>query len=364
MTLCAPHVLSDGSSYCMPEVGTALYSDARCSRGFGRVVTGAEPRAFFATQYRMGETTLPSQVFRAGESVSAPAQRYEVHDGECIGPYELDAGFDYVALGPRVELARVRFIDAGNGLDEFVGDGVRLPWRFRDCDVLVAPNRPSTICAPRDATRASYFTDSACSMPVVTAFARPSLAYVQEGACRRYYDVGNEVSATDVFERIADRCVASSISGSPTFFTIARPHDVATFDRVSAGSTRLQPIAVGPLFDPLMHDTELATDCQREALACVPAGAARVELWFADPQCGVPVEVAMVSTAPCTSPTSYARKGDTFFPIGAPYPAPLYQLEPGDRCGLYVPTDVAHSIGPALPTDAFARATLVIRNDP
>lgn len=344
----------------MPDAGTAIYGDAHCTRVAGRVIAGAEPPAYFATTYTMGGTTLRSHIYPAGARDVPPTAQFEVHDGECIGPLSLDDGFDYYTVGPSVELARVRFVPDGD-VEDLVADGIELPWRFAACVLAPAPDQMTAACEPPDVARISYYGDAACTVPIIHASARPSLAFAEMGDCRHYFEVGNAVIPPSLYERIDNLCVASSVSGPTQFFSVARPTQVPTFERVANGSTRLQPITIGPLVDELMHDTVLAVDCRRDAAnRCVPAGAVAVESWFADAQCGVPIEVAMVPAQGCAPPARYARRGDEFFTIRDVHTPPLYQLEPGDRCGLYIPPSplVAHSLGAAV--DDFAHATLSV----
>jgi hypothetical protein len=348
-TLCAPERLSDGSNYCVPNAGTAIYVDAHCTRVAGRVISGDPPPAYFATSYTMVQTIMRSHVYPAGARDVPPSARYEMHDGECIGPLTIDDGFDYYAVGPAVELARVRFVADGD-VEDLVADGVRLPWRFTSCDLRSAPDQPKATCPPDDVAQIAYYSDATCSMPLIHAHARPSLGFVEAEACRHYFEVGNAVLPAMLYERIDNACVPSSVSGPTQFYSVGRPADVPTFDRVATGSSRLQSIAIGPLVDELMHDTKLGVDCRRENNRCVPAGAAPVESWFTESGCGTAIEVAMVPSGGCASPTMYGRRGDTFFALGEPYTQPLFQLEPGDRCGVYIPPApvVPYTLGAAV----------------
>jgi hypothetical protein len=360
-TLCAPERLSDGSSYCVPDAGTAIYVDAHCSRVAGRVLGGVAPPAYFATSYTMLQTTLHSHVYPTGAREDVPpTTRYELHDGECIGPLTLDDGFDYYAVGPAVDLARVRFVTDGD-IEELVADGVHLPWRFASCDLRSAPDLPTATCPPNDVAQIAYYSDATCSMPLIHAHARPSLGFVESDACRHYYEVGNALLPPLLYERIDKVCVPSSVSGPTQFFSVGRPVDVPMFDRVATGNARLQAITIGPLVDELMHDTKLQADCRREDNRCVPAAAAPVQSWFTESGCGTPIEVAMVPSGGCAPPTKYARRGDTFFALGEPYTQPLFQLEPGDRCGVYVPPTsvVPYTLGAAM--SDFAVGALVTK---
>lgn len=359
-TLCAPERLSDGSSYCVPDAGTAIYVDAHCTRVAGRVISGAEPPAYFATSYTNVQTTLRSHVYPTGARDVPPSARYEVHEGECIGPLTIDDGFDYYALGPAIELARVRFVPDGD-IEDLVADGVRLPWRFPGCDLRSPPDQPTATCPPTDVAQIAYYSDATCSMPLIHANARPSLGFVEAEACRHYFEVGNALLPSRLYERINNTCVASSVSGPTQFYSVGRPTEVPMFDRVATGSSRLQPITIGPLVDELMHDTKLGVDCRRENNRCVPAGALTVESWFTDSQCGTPIEIAMVRTGGCTPPAKYARRGDKFFAIGERYTATLFQLEPGDRCDFYIPpaSITPYMLGPAV--SDFAVGTLDVK---
>ena len=342
----------------MPEAGAAIYADAHCSRVMGRVLGGADAPAYFATSYTMQGTTLRSHVYAAGTRDVPPTARYELHDGECIGPIQLDDGFDYYTVGPVLELARVRFVADGD-VEDLVADGIALPWRFTSCELRSSPDQESATCPPPGLAQIAYYGDATCSMPLIHARTRPTLGFVEVDACRHYFEVGNALLPPMLYERIDNTCVVSSVSGPTLFYSVGRPVDVPKFERVASGSTRLQAIMIGPLVDELMHDTKLGVDCERDrANRCVPAGAVKVESWFADSQCGTPLEVAMVPSGGCAPPTKYARRGDNFFALGEPYTPPLFQLEPGDRCDFYVPPSsvVPHVLG--APVSDFAVGTL------
>lgn len=357
-TLCTPERLSDGSSYCVPDAGTAIYVDAHCSRVAGRVLAGEAPPAYFATSYTMLATTLRSHVYPAGARDVPPTARYEMHEGECIGPITLDDGFDYYAVGPALDLARVRFVADGD-VEDLVADGARLPWRFTSCELLSAADEPTVACPPANLAQIAYYGDASCSIPLIHAHTRPSLGFVEAESCRHYFEVGNALLPPMLFERIDNMCVPSSVSGPTLFYSVGRPVEVPMFDRVATGASRLQPITIGPLIDELMHDTTLGVDCRRDAAnRCVPAGAVPVETWFTDSQCGTQIEVAFVPTGGCAPPAKYARRGDGFFALGEPYMPPLFQLEPGDRCDFYIPppTVIPYVLGAAV--SDFAVGTL------
>lgn len=360
-TLCTPERLSDGSSYCVPRAGTAIYVDAHCARVVGRVLGGTEPPPYFATSYTMLDTTLRSHVYPAGTRDVPPSARYEMHDGECIGPISIDDGFDYYTVGASLDLARVRFVADGD-VETLVADGIQLPWRFTTCELLSKPDQASATCPPANLAQIAYYGDAMCSIPLIHARARPALGFVEMETCRHYFEVGNALLPPALYERIDNMCVVSSVSGPTLFYSVGRPVEVPKLERVAMGTTRLQPITIGPLVDELMHDTKLGVDCQRDqANRCVPAGAAKVESWFTDNQCGTPIDVAMVPTGGCAPATKYARRGDNFFVIGEPYTPPLFQLEPGDRCDFYIPpsTVAPHTLG--APVSDFAVGALDTR---
>jgi hypothetical protein len=309
-------------------------------------------------------------VFRAGSPLLPPTQRWEARDGECLGPFTVFEGYDYYAVGELLsDLPRVRFVDGDKVADwqvqDLLADGIREPWRITGCEIAAAPNQGTTVCAPSDAALISYFADTECTMPIVTASDKPTLAYVDDPltSCRQYYGVGNELSTSSLYVDLNGTCVQSSISGTTRYFTVAQSVQLPLLPRVAVGSGRMRPIELGhlPLLDDALFDSQLGADCLRDASgACVPETVAHVSTWFADDVCGTPIEVAMVPTGSCAPPAMYAKKVDAVYPVLAPYAQQLYQLEPGDRCGTYTPPApfVAHSIGPALGAEAFAHATL------
>lgn len=99
--LCTPRVMSDGSTYCIPDTGDAIYVDANCVRVVGRVPIGTAPPPYFATHYTMNGVTVPSRVFRSGNQDVPSTERYERRDGECLGPITNEEGFDYYSLEHR-----------------------------------------------------------------------------------------------------------------------------------------------------------------------------------------------------------------------------------------------------------------------
>ena len=122
----------------------------------------------------------------------------------------------------------------------------------------------------------------------------------------------------------------------------------------------------GAVHLPSTHvfDRELGGDCapqERDGeIVCVPDAPINATTVFADDVCGTPIELAFVPTGMCEPVAAFAARGDVRYPIEAPYTQPFYELEPGDRCGAFAapPGHVAHALGPAVPVEAFARATV------
>lgn len=373
-TLCEPTLFSDGATYCKPPTDVATFADERCLHPLGRVPQGQTPKPYFATAYVLGGQRTASRVFRTGSlTATAPLVTYERQDNLCVA-YPIENGFDYYELGLEVtDLPRVHLVDGDVvgewQLQNLVADGVDMPWRLLDhqygaCNVLARPNHSTTLCEPVSVSAIAYYSDPQCTMPIVTAPERPALAYVGDEGCRQYFAPGLDLLAGTIYQRTGQGCVESSISGPTRQFTVGASVSLPYLLRDRTGTAALRPIVLSPttLPDEAMFDAILDQACKRDDhLRCVPVGAAAVESWFADDQCGQPIDVAMVPGG-CSAATKFAREDDRFYPVLDIYMPQLYQLDTGDTCSPYTPPAglVAHSIGPALGADAFARATLMI----
>jgi hypothetical protein len=221
---------------------------------------------------------------------------------------------------------------------------------------------------------ASYFHDAQCQEVALAAHptASPRIAVHHTAAtnCTRYLAVGAEVTEPTLYVQLGGACVEVAPPGGARIYAAGAPVPVASWQRTREvlPDRRLQRVLLAHdavrLDDELLHDGELAADCRRTVLAdghvrCLPAHPAPVEVWFADAACTELVELAMVPSGSCDTPTAFARQGDAIHAVLAPWTAPLYELEPGDRCGDYTPPArfVPHVIGPALPLEAFVAAT-------
>lgn len=374
---------SDGAHYCTPTFSEAVFVDRTCSNAIGVALANDSP-SYFATYYGLRNTALPSALYRAGDWTVTPRETYRMQDGVCLGPFTDDnPQHRYFTVGARVSMENTRLKhstpSATTRLADIFAtsdDGLRLAIDVYDnelelqCKLDGRGNVPAAACAPA-VTDAyiSYFTDAQCTqpvMPVVTA-SPPSIARRDRPgtSCIDYYRVTGPVGVPALYQRLGDACIVEPISNAPQYYGV-EPLELATVPRTSVGMRRLQPIAFGDLAtaDRVLHDTQLGTDCERMVMSsgeirCLPTSSATVETVFSDDTCKTSVQIALVSDHECTAPSSFARAEDVHAIQGV-FTGPLYELTTGDRCGLYpVPAGfVAHSLGPALPIESFAAATM------
>jgi hypothetical protein len=372
--LCEPTEFSDGRKYCKPPTNDASYFDASCARAVGRVAKGAMPVGYFATRYfgDAGESDdRLSRVFRAGAPAEQPAQRWEKYSFGCVASPADDAdAYDYFQLGEEIEMAPVT-LEPWFRRGEFVVENwhthfLSVVAGIQNCDLLERANAEETNCIPYDTEVVSRYVDPTCQQPAVLGVpVQPWITYETDPVteCTQFYRVGTTASATQLYDRVGTLCIEQTFTSSLPI-ALLETTDGPTVSRTPTGTGRIQLIQLAglPVYDDLVRDTVLGTDCQRRADGrCVPANPAHIETWFADYQCSQPIDVALVRTGGCNAPVSYAERDGVFYPIGE-HPFKLYELDTGDTCSSYVPPPpfVAHSIGPALSEDAFARATLMI----
>jgi hypothetical protein len=373
--LCEPSEFSDGRRYCKPPTNDASYVDASCTRAVGRVAKGTTPVGYFVTRYfgDAGESDdRLSRVYRAGAPADQPAQRWEKYGFGCVASPADDAGeYDYFQLGEEIEMAPIT-LEPWVHSDDFVVETWRAPFLrvaadIQNCDILERANGETTTCIPRNTEVVSRYVDPTCQRPAVLGVpVQPWITYEQDpvSECIQFYEVGTTASATQLYDRVGSLCIEQMFTSSLPI-ALLTPTEGPTVSRTPSGAGRIQLIGLAglPLNDDLVRDTVLGTDCQRRADGrCVPAAPAHIETWFADYQCSQPIDVALVRTGGCNAPTTFAERGGVFYPIGERYTPKLYELDTGDTCSSYAPPPpfVAHSIGPALGEDTFARATLMI----
>ncbi|HEU4616042.1 MAG TPA: hypothetical protein VFS15_28290 [Kofleriaceae bacterium] len=380
---CTSEEWSDGRRYCKPHTDEAVYVTEGCTRSLGRSARGVAPAPFFATTFHVKDRALPSRVFRRGAATLAPVAVWEKRVDGCFGPQPA-GDFEYFELGEEItDLVRLhRSEPRGYGelaiIDEVSDDGLSVPAALYDRDVASEcliderPNAARLECVPRDAPQATYFIDAACTNPVVASAAGmvPTIAaaHFTTTGCWQSYAVGARLVGGALYADLGSGCVPVAPPVGLSLYVMADRKASPVLARIPAGGAeRVQPIeraaAELSVADPWMFDADLATDCAHDAsLRCVPRTAATVEGFYADPQCSTALQLALVPSGACDPPSRYAREGDLFYPLLAPYPYPIYWISTGGTCGFYGPPVpfVAYTIGPAIDPATFATAELMI----
>jgi hypothetical protein len=370
---CAPTRWSDGATYCAPDAAPAIYTDGRCTTALAAVPDGWAV-AFAYRMYSVGTDALPSKLFRIGASASPPAERWELRDGFCYGPYTPDDSASYFELGDAVDLARIRYVttyDAdGYRIESATSDdGLSAPERVFDtnfdvrCELATTASATVTTCKPRGVPLISLYADASCTRLGIAASSRPQLAAMHDTvtACDRYFLVGDETAA--LYSAGGGTC--GQVSPPGTYYGITNEFELPPIERRVTGGEGLQSIAVGslPLEDPLLHDSARNLDCRGELVDgeryCLPAGSSAIAHLFTDAGCASPVSLAMVPTGRCARPGRFARDQRTFHEVLEPYAAPLFERQPGGSCAYYMVTGAfaLHALGPEIPYTAFAHAS-------
>jgi hypothetical protein len=370
---CLPKRWSDGATYCMPDAAPAIFTDAHCTKALAAM--GSGPRVSFAyRQYTVGTHTLPSRLFQIGSRTSPPAERWELRDDFCYGPFTPDTSASYFELDDAVDLVRIRYtttFDADGFRIESAtsDDGLLAPERIFDtslgvsCEVAANANEPVTTCKPIRVPPVSLYTDASCTRLGVAAPERPPVASIHDevSACDRYFLVGDQVPA--LYSAGPNTCAEVSPAG--TYYAITNELALPAIERRAEGGNGLQTIRVGglPLEDPLLHDSARELDCRGETIDgeryCLPAGTSAVEHLFTDSLCESPIAIAMVPTGSCARPGRFARDQHTFHEVLEPTTSLLFEYVGGGGCRLYRPTGMfqPHLVGPPTPHTSFAHAT-------
>jgi hypothetical protein len=371
---CRPTRFSDGGTYCLPEAFPAIYTDGTCKKALAKG-TGARDVELAYRTYWVGDTELPSRVYRIGERVAVPAERWELRDDFCYGPYLPDTTAIYRSLDHEVDVVRIRYLPTfeadGFRIESATSaDGLAAPERIIDtslgvrCDLAAAANQLSTTCKPRDVPAATFFTDAACTRLGIAAPERPPVATIHDDVtfCDRYFLVGDEVSS--LYSGSQGGCGQVSPFGS--YFAITNELALPALARVAAGDRDLQPIVVGgmPIVDSVLHDRARGVDCSGEAVDgeryCLPAAPSAVQQLYSDAACTSPLTVAIVGTGTCATPGRYARDQNVFYEVGDRYAGLLFARSSSSMsCGVtrIAGSFEAHVVGPAIPHTSFPHAT-------
>jgi hypothetical protein len=371
---------SDGFTYCTPDAHPAIYTNADCTLELGRVPVDRAAASYFLHTFHVGGDFMPSRLYRRGAAAPPPAGAYQLRDDGCTGPVELPASDVFFELGEEVSKAelvelvtRELVIDPRLALrTETSADGMRIPVAIRDREldvdcIVERPNAPTVDCAPVRATEAVYYHDAACTEPELSAPARPGIASHASDGCAVYHAVGTQVGATPLFRK-TPTCTATSAPSGEQLFLLGDPLALATIERLRADTgRRLQSISIAGVADDHVFDRELGSDCRPIEIAgtlrCVPHHALAHPV-FADELCLVPVLVALVATRSCEPAVTYASQlvdgRPELHAIGAAS-GTVYEVSTGDRCLPYEPPAgfAVHEVGPAIPLESFAAATLV-----
>jgi hypothetical protein len=371
---CTPTRWSDGATYCAPDAAPAIYTDGHCTAALAAVPEGSAA-VFAYRMYKVGSDVLPSKLFRIGAAAAPPAERWELRDDFCYGPYTPDDTASYFELGKAVDLARIRYVttyDAdGYRIESATSDdGLSVPERVFDtnidvrCDLSTTATGTVTTCKPRSVPPISLYADASCTRLGIAASSRPAVATVHDNvtACDRYFLVGDETSA--LYSGGAGTC--GQVSPPGTYYAITNEFELPPIERRIAGGDGLQSIAVGslPLEDPLLHDSIRGLDCKGELIDgeryCLPVATSEISHLFSDPYCMTPIELAMVPTGRCAQPGRFARDQSTFYEVLGPYTSPLFAYQQGGGCdyAYYTVTSAfePHTVGPATPHTSFAHA--------
>jgi hypothetical protein len=389
---CSGELWSDGKRYCTPATDEAVYISETCTRSVGRTLIGLSPAPYFASTFAIAGESLPrrSRLFRRGAPTLPPVSAWQKGTEGCF-QIALDEDFDYFELAAEIvtsDLAQLhRSGPHGLGtlamITETSDDGMNVPIALFDratdseCIAVERANSDRVECVPTAAGIVSYFHDAGCREPelAVPLGAPTTLAVSFDVAtsCWTSYAVGEEVSAPPLYEHSGPLCLEVAPPAGRRFFTMGAMQPLPALSREREPSaSRIHSISRTTnglrVTDPLLYDEDLDTDCRHDdSLACVPRTTATLTrktalTYFADPQCQTAIDLAQVPMGSCDAPVRFATDGDLYYPLGEPYPGPIYVPSTGDTCSGYAPPVpfVGYTVGPPLDPAVFARAQLTI----
>ncbi|MFN0247443.1 MAG: hypothetical protein ACKV2T_11200 [Kofleriaceae bacterium] len=392
---CAATVWSDGLRYCTPASEPALFVDGNCEELVGRAPSGAAP-AYFRREFVLRGTPLLSRLYPARERVTAPTLAWQLLDGQCIGPVDVDPNADYFALGPEltsddfvqvtsiVAQTRSRLVYSLDTSD----DGMQLPTPRMPFDSLLdvgcSPSAPDGAtrapCVPEIAV-ADYFRDDACTEPALAirsgAVQPRFVQYPDASACPVYAHTGDAIVVPSPYRRTAAGCVAAIASSDERFYAIGAPLDLVQLERRHdvhpdrrMAPIRLVDTELGDDFrieDVQLYDATLDIECALVATTdgdrCLPTPsplAVEREPTYRDDQCSASLALVLVPATSCTLPTHLVD--DTGPRPLLRYTGAIYHLSTGDRCLPYTVAGTAqtYELGPVVPLTTFAASTTVV----
>nr|MDQ3370133.1 hypothetical protein [Myxococcota bacterium] len=230
---------------------------------------------------------------------------------------------------------------------------------------------------------AAYHRDAACTeLAVVVERSRPLpdavVATEADAGCTTYAELGAELPTA--FTRSGESCIEVPLDDRRAF-AVGAGFELPVFPRApepAAGHRLLREVLVdgGARFElPFrLLDTVTGVTCMPWAVAgtlrCLPTATSGFELmrvaYFTDAACLQPVELALHATGPCTPapPLVLTQVGDRVEvqPLGEPHAGALFEISTADSCLPVIPPAhlTAYRLGPAIPSDSFPAATLVI----
>jgi len=380
---CTPQRWIDDVIRCVPIAEDAIYLDPTCESLVGRAQTIEKPTHFIAHDTVAG-TTLPARLFRAGPTTTPVTQRYELRDGECVGPFSTPSDLTYYQLVAEIagwDLIALRDDEVGAGrlalAYRATDDGLRVPSGLRDRD-LDLPCTPTPgagggfRCAPTEAATPSTFRDPACEQAVITVpdgAAVPTIAMLADpSGCARYHAVGGEVTGP-LYRRDGEACTRVTPTPPPRQFPVAAELELPILERTieDTPGRRLQRIILGDdelrFVDDRLHDTATRADCLRrssgEVTRCLPAVIASATR-LRPRSCAVEVLVAEIPQHTCERigfATAITEEQPTIHAIGDRAADTLYQLT-GGGCLPYpgAPGNELRTLGPPIAPETFPAA--------
>jgi hypothetical protein len=361
---CTPQGWADGAVRCVPVAEDAEYTDPGCTMAIGISRTIDNPTHFVGHDASTAGRVV-NRVFRAGAQVAPITQTWVVVGGGCVGPTAIpQVPTNFFKLDDEVEpSALVEFhageVDRGGRLAlqlRETDDGARVPFALRDRELgactAVHRGDGSVVCEPSNAAPAIYFSDPACSQPVMATVAAepPAIARrIEPTGCASYHRVGREIaSATGIYRLDGNSCAPVGTNELGRVFELAGPLELAALDRApepapaGTGDRRLQRVVLdgGGLrfLDDRLLDTANQTECRprnlRGAIRCVPSSVAVAPLFMVG--CTVVLPIAELPARAC-EPPRYATTSRPFQiqRIGDTVATPAFQLDAG-ACKPYV----------------------------
>lgn len=402
---CSAWPFTDGNTYCTPQFGNVVYSNAACTTAVGITTPGCgSPPSYFASSTytncdpRHGDSQLAT-LFTPGPVVTPP-KFYANNSGSSpcaevtLAPNSVVYSLTPVALSSLAQLTPQTATATGRFAQTFLTstDGLKLPTQLSDstlnigCTPLSTNGTTSAACL-LNARQSQFYSDATCMTPAIgvnNVCAAPAYAVVRDDTCAvdtyRAVSVGSQIPSNSLHGLSGTTCGGSGGPSNYTYYSTTATVAMGSVGR--RADTTGHAIELMHLYeansrfrDSVLYDSAHHVECYPDTFAdgsyhCVP-NTDGTRTYFSDMTCQTAVDIfdlranpSGCNTAPVPATVykflSVGQCGYDFelHAVLGQYQGTLFDLASGS-CAATTDPSTHYALGPVLPQTEFPAATIV-----